>query len=102
MNSKTKFNLKIYAWSVYTSKIYITINWLTLRFDIHNYNAAARSTVKLFKPLFQTNLCGKSSITLGAVNAWNKIQTAFADAILKNLTTIQIQTSLTEKYIDKY
>ena len=44
----------------------------------------------------------KSSITLGAVNAWNKIQTAFADAILKNLTTIQIQTSLTEKYIDKY
>ena len=75
---------------------------MTLRSDINNYSAAARSTVQLFQLLFQTNLYEKSSITLGAVNAWNKIQTTFADAILKNLTTIQIRTSLTKTYIDKY
>ena len=75
---------------------------MALRSDIHSYSAAARSTVQLFKPLSQTNIYGKSSITLGAVNAWNKIQTTFGDAILKYLTTIQIKTSLTKECIDKY
>ena len=77
-------------------------NWFTLCSDIHNYNTSASSTGKLFKPSFQTNLYGKNSITISAVNAWNKIQTAFGDVILKNLTTSQIKTLLTKKCIDKY
>ena len=45
-------------------------------------------------------------IYISAVNAWNKIQKAFGDIILKNLTTTQIKTLLTKKCIeiniDKY
>ena len=41
-------------------------------------------------------------ITISAVNAWNKIQTAFGNVILKNLTTTQIKTLLTKKCIEKY
>ena len=58
-------------------------NWFTLSSDIHNYNTSASSTGKLFKSSFRTNLYGKNSITISAGNAWNKIQTAFGDVILK-------------------
>ena len=74
-------------------------NWLTLYSDIHNYNTAASSTGKLFKPSFRTNLCEKNSITISAVNARNKIQTAFGGVILKNFTNTQIKTLLTKKCI---
>ena len=74
--------------------------WFTLCSNIHNYNTAASG--KLFKPSFGTNLHGKSSITVSAVDAWNKIQTVFGNVILKNITTIQMKTLLTEKCIEKY
>ena len=76
--------------------------WFTLCSDIHNYNTAASSTGKLFKPSFRTNLYLKNCTTISAVNAWNKIQTAFGNVILKNLTTTQIKTLLTKKCIEKY
>ena len=44
----------------------------------------------------------KNSVTISAVNAWSKIQTAFGNVILKNLTTTQIKTLLTKKCIEKY
>ena len=59
-------------------------NWFILCSDMHNYNTAASLTGKLFKPSFRTILHGKNYVTLSAVNAWNKIQTAFGDVILKN------------------
>ena len=77
-------------------------NWFTLCSDMHNYNAAASLTGKLFKPSFCTILYDKNSITLSALNAWNKIQTAFGDVILKNLATTQLKNLLTKKSIDKY
>ena len=76
--------------------------WFTLCSEIHKYNTAASSTGKLFKPPFRTNLYGKNSVTISAVNAWNKIQTAFENVILKNFTTTQIKTILTRKCIEKY
>ena len=77
-------------------------NWFTLCFDIHNYNTSASSTGKLLKPPFLINLYGKYSIIISAVSAWNKMETAFGDVILKNLTTSQIKILLTKKCIDKY
>ena len=76
--------------------------WFTLCSDIHNYNTAASSSGKLFKPSFQTNLYEKSSITVSAVNAWNNIPTVFGNVTLKNTTTTQIKTLLTKKCIEKY
>ena len=77
-------------------------NWFTLCSDMHNYNTAASLTGKLFKPSFRTILYRKKSITLSAVNAWNKIRTGSGDVILKNLTTTQLKNLLTKKSIDKY
>ena len=90
--------------SKYFSNILASIfdNWFTFCSDIHDYNTATSSTSKVFKPSYRTNLHGKNSITISAVNAWNKIQTAFGDVILKNLTTTQIKALLTKKCIDKY
>ena len=75
--------------------------WFTLCSDIHNYDTAASSTVKLFKPSIKTNLCGNNSITVSAVNAWNKTPLAFGYVILKNLTTTEVKTLLT-KCTNKY
>ena len=69
---------------------------------MHNYNTATSLTGKLFQPSFCTILYGKSSITLSAADAWNKIQTAFGYVILKNLTTTQLKNLLNKKFIDKY
>ena len=77
-------------------------NWFTLCSDMHNCNRAASLTGRLLKPSFRTILYGNNSITLSAVNAWNKTQTAFGDVILKNLTTTQLKNLLTKKSIDKY
>ena len=89
--------------SKYFSNILPSIfdNWSTLCSDIHNYNTAASVTGKLFKASFRTILYGKNSITLSAVNAWNKIQTAFGDIILKNLTNTELSL-LNKISIDKY
>ena len=95
----------MYSWSVSTSIIhYHQFSTTGSHFVLikHNYNTAASLTGKLFKPSFRTILYGKNSITLSAVNTWNKIQTAFGDVILKNLTTTQLKNLLTKKSIDKY
>ena len=76
--------------------------WFTLCSDIHNYNTAASSIGKLFKLSFRTNLYGKNSVTISAVNASNKIQTAFGNVSLKNLTPTQIKILLTKKCIERY
>ena len=72
----TKFEYKIQLEKVllvskYFNNILPSIfdNWLTFCSDIHNYNTAASSKDKLFKPSFRTNLYGKNSITISAVNA---------------------------------
>ena len=75
--------------------------WFTLCSDIHYNNTAAFSTGKLFKPSFRSNLYWQNSITISAVNTWNKIQTAFGNTIWKNLTTSQIKTLLTKKCFEK-
>ena len=77
-------------------------NWFTLCSDMHNYNTAASLTGKLFKTSFHTILYGKNSLTLSAVNAWNKMQAAFGDVISKNLTTTQLKNLLTKNSIDKF
>ena len=40
-------------------------------------------------------------LTISVVNAWDKMPAAFGD-VIKNLTTTQIKTLLTEECIDKY
>ena len=49
-------------------------NWFMLCPDIYNCNKSVSFTSKFFKSSFRTNLYGKNSTTISAVNAWNKIK----------------------------
>ena len=44
-------------------------NWFTFCPNIHNYETTSSATCKLFKPSFRTNLYGKNSITVNAIDA---------------------------------
>ena len=70
--------------------------------NIHNCETTSSATFKLFKPSFRTNLHGKNSITINAIDAWNKAQTYFGETILKNLTPNKIKTILRKRMIDNY
>ena len=77
-------------------------NWFTFCSNIHNYEATSSPTCKLFKPSFRTNLHGKKSVTVNAIDAWNKAQTSLGDTILKDLTPNKIKTIIMKKMIDSY
>ena len=77
-------------------------NWFTFCSNGHNYETISSATFKLFIPSFRTNLYGKNSITVNAIDAWNKAQTSLADTILKDLTPNKIKTIIMKKMIDSY
>ena len=77
-------------------------NWFTYCSNIHNYETTSSATCKLFKPSFRTNLYGKNSITVNAIDAWNKAQTSLGDTILKDLTPNKIKTIIMKRMIDGY
>ena len=76
-------------------------NWFTFRSNVHNYETTLSATCKLFKPSFRTNLYGKNSITVNAIDAWNKAQTSLGDTILNDLTPNKIKIIM-KKMIDSY
>ena len=69
---------------------------------IHNYETTSSTTCKLFKPSFLTDLYGKNSITVNAIDAYNKAQTSLGDFILKDLTPNKIKTIIMKRFIDSY
>ena len=77
-------------------------NCFTFCSNNHNYEATSSATCKLFKPSFRTNLNGKNSITVNAIDAWNKAQTSLGDIILKDLTPNKIKTIIMNIMIDSY
>ena len=77
-------------------------NWFTLWSNIYNYEETSSDTCKLFKPSSCHNLYGKNSVTINAVDAWNKAQTSFGDTILKDLNPNKIKKVLTKRMIDSY
>ena len=46
-------------------------NWFTFCSNGHNYETISSATFKLFIPSFSTNLYGKNSITVNAIDARN-------------------------------
>ena len=75
-------------------------NWFTFCSNIHNYERTSSATCKLFQPSFPTNLFGKNSIAINAIDAWNKAQTSLGDTILKDLTPNKIKTIIMKRMID--
>ena len=50
------------------------------------------------KPFYKTNRYGKYSITVSAVELWNKIQKQVKSILLKDLSPNQIKTVVTNFY----
>ena len=48
--------------------------WFNFCSDNQNYQTFSSSSDKIFKPSFSTDLFGKYSMTIGAINSWNKTQ----------------------------
>ena len=73
-----KFNDKVHHENVFLISKFINsllppvFNWFTFCSNVHNYETASSATCKLFKPSFHTNLYGKNSITVNAIDPWNK------------------------------
>ena len=104
-----KFNDKVHLENVLLISKFINSllppvfnNWFTFCSNVHNYETTSSATCKLFKPSFRTNLYGKNSITVNAIDAWNKAQTSLGDTILKDLTPNKIKTIIMKKMIDSY
>ena len=57
---------------------------------------------KIFKPSYRTDSYGKNSITLGAINSWNKTQHQFSDLSIKTFSPTKIKSLLFKKCIGKY
>ena len=70
--------------------------------NVHNYETTSSATCKLFKPSFQTNLYGKNSITVNAIDVWNKAQISLGNTILKDLIPNKIKPIIMKKMIDSY
>ena len=104
-----KFNDKVHLENVLLISKFINSllppvfnNWFTFCSNIHNYETTSSATCKLFKLSFRTNLYGKNSITVNAIDAWNKAQTSLGDTILKDLTPSKIKTIITKRMINSY
>ena len=76
-------------------------SWFTFCSDLHNYHTVS-STAKIFKPCYRTDSYGKNSITLGAINSWNKTQHHFSVLSLKTFSQLKIKCLRFKKYIGKY
>ena len=49
-------------------------SWFNFCSDLHNYHTVSSTTDKIFKTSYRIDSYGKNSITLGAINNWNKTQ----------------------------
>ena len=71
-------------------------SWFTYCSDVHNYQTVS-STDKKFKPSCRTDSFGKDSITIGAINSWNKTQHQFSNLSLKTYSQTKIKSLFSKK-----
>ena len=60
--------------------------WFSFSSDQHNYETSRSTQVNPTKLFYKTKRYGKYSITVSAVEAWNKIQKQLKDALLRDLS----------------
>ena len=66
-------------------------NLFTFCSDVQNYQTVSSTSDKIFKPSFRTNSFEKYSITIGAINSWNKIQYQFRNLSLKTYSPSKLK-----------
>ena len=66
-------------------------NLFTFCFDVQNYQTVSATSDKIFKPSFRTDSFEKYSITIGAINSWNKIRYQFRNLSLKTYSPSKLK-----------
>ena len=73
--------------------------WFSFSSDPHNYETSSSTQGKLTKLFNKTNRYGKYSVTVSAVESWNKIQKQLKNILLKDLSPNKIKTIVSNFYV---
>ena len=76
--------------------------WFSFFSDQHNYKTSSSTEDNLIKLFYKTKRYGRYSITLTAVESWNKIQKQLKDMLLKDLSPNTIKTIVSDFYLQSY
>ena len=76
--------------------------WFSLSSDQHHYETSSSTQGNLMKLFDKTDRYGKYSITVNAVELWNKIQKQLKSILLKDLSPNKIKTVVTNFYFKSH
>ena len=76
--------------------------WFSFSSDQHNYETSSSTQGNLIKLLYKTKRYGKYSITVCAVESWNKVQEQLKDMLFKDLSPNKITTIVSGFYFKLY
>ena len=76
--------------------------WFSFSSDQHNYETSSSTQGNLIKPFYKTKRYGKYSITVSAVESWNKIQKQLKDLLLRDLSPNKIKIIVSDLYLKSY
>ena len=78
--------------------------WFSFSSDQHNYKTSSSIQDNLTKLFYKTNRYGKYSITVSAVESWNKIkiQKQLKKMVLKDLSPNKIKTVVSNFCLKSY
>ena len=76
--------------------------WFSFSSGQHNYETSSSVQGNLMKLFYKTKRYGKYSITVSAVESWNKIQKQLKDLLLRDLSPNKIKTIVSDLYLKSY
>ena len=76
--------------------------WFSFSSDQYNYETSSSTQGNLTKLFYKTNRFGKYSITVSAVESWNKIQKQLQNMLFKGLSPNKIKTVVSNFYLKSY
>ena len=108
-NSILKFQDKIFLENIlFTRKSLNNLSpsvfntWFRFSSDQHNYETSSSIQGNLTKRFYKTNKYGKYSITVSAIEVWNKIQKQLKNILLKDLPPNKTKTVFSNFYFKSY
>ena len=76
--------------------------WFSFSSDQYNYETLGSTQGYLIIHFYKTKRYGKYSITVHAVESWNKIQNQLKDMLLRDLSLYKIKTIVSDLYLKSY
>ena len=75
--------------------------WFSFSSDQH-YETSSSTQGNIMKLFYKTDRYGKYSITVNAIESWNKIQKQLKNMLLKNLSPYKIKTIVSNFYLKSH